>query len=62
MVDKASDNTSTIVNGIFVQNYFRQGLEIENASSVKIYMKFVNIKRTLPSQESVTNYNPLPIN
>jgi len=32
----------TIINGKFVQNYFLHGLEIENASRLKIYIKLVN--------------------
>jgi hypothetical protein len=34
----------TIIKGIFVQNYFLHGFEIENASKLKRYMKFENIK------------------
>lgn len=41
--------TSTIINGIFVQNSFLQGLEMEKAKKLKIYIKLVNIKIMLVS-------------
>lgn len=34
--------TRTIMKGMFVQNHFLQGVAIENAKKLKIYMKLVN--------------------
>ena len=40
------------MKGMLVQNYFLQGFDIENASTVKMYMKFVNKKIMLVSGPS----------
>lgn len=37
----------TIINGIFVKNYFLQGFEMENAMKLKTYKKFENKNMTL---------------
>lgn len=57
--DNPRESTSRIVKGILVKNYLRHGLDIENPSKVKIYIKFVNINRILFSKLFVINSSPL---